>query len=92
LSRSALLLRVRCKAGTIGAGVALIRYRRSTRELEALHFWLEVRPEVRRVERVLEALAHERSIFVVDVDIELADVRSEEVNYLAVIGKLPSRD
>src|ERR1700680_1627638 len=52
--------------------------RRSARKLEALRFWREARPEDRRVERVLEAVAHERRIFVFDVHIEFADVRREQ--------------
>src|SRR5262245_19094103 len=65
---------------------------RSADQLEALDSRLEARPEDRRVERIREAIAHERRILVFDVHVELADVRREKIHDLAVIGELRSRE
>jgi hypothetical protein len=67
-------------------------YWRFARKLEAIVLRFKSRPEDRRVERILEAVAHERGVVVLDVHVELTGMLDEEVHDLAVIGKLPLRE
>src|SRR5208282_3994102 len=52
---------------------------------------LEARAENLGIERVLEAVAHEGRVIVLDVHVEFADIADEEVHDLVVIGQLLPR-
>src|SRR3954447_24699239 len=65
---------------------------RSTCQLEPLASRLKTRPEDRRIERVLETVAHEHRVFVFDIHVELADIGCEEIHDLTVVGELPPRE
>src|SRR4029079_9222500 len=66
--------------------------KRLSRKPEALRLRLEARAEDFRIERVLEAIAHERGVIVLDIHVELADIPDEKAQDLAVVGELPARE
>src|SRR5580704_10890264 len=61
-----------------------------SREPEALGLRLEARAKNLSVERVFEAVAHERGVVVLDIHVELVDILDEEIQNLAVVGELPA--
>jgi hypothetical protein len=58
------------------------------RELEPFGPRLEPRAEDCGIERIREAVAHKRGVFVLDIHVELADVIHQETHDRPVIGEL----